>query len=89
MTVEKDAEEIFNILYSEQNSSILDHELQDVDELQMIFMPPNDGSDSDKDDAPSDAEEGTANLKNIGREVLSQVAEVRAILEHGKRDVKH
>ena len=55
MTVEKDAEEIFKIRYSEQNSSILDHELQDVDELQMIFMPPNDGLDSDKDDAPSGA----------------------------------
>ena len=86
MTIEKDAEEIFNILYSEQNSSILDHELQDV-ELQIIFMPPNDGLDSDKDDAPSDAEEGTANIKNISRGVLSQVAEVRTIVERGKRDV--
>ena len=47
MTVEKDAEEIFNILYSEQKSSVLDHELQDADELQMIFMPPNGGLDSD------------------------------------------
>ena len=53
----------------------------------MIFMPPNDGLDSDKDDAPSDAEEGTANIKNIGRGVLSQVAEVRTIVERGKRDV--
>ena len=87
MTVEKDAEEIFNVLYSEQKSSILDHELQDVDKLQMIFMPTKDGLDSDKDDAPSGAGEGKANIKNIGRGVLSQVVEVRAIVEHGKRDV--
>ena len=87
MTVEKDAEEIFNIFYFEQNSSILDHEPQDVDKLQMIFMPPNDDLDSHKDDAPGGAEEGTASIKNIGRGVLSQVAEVRAIVEHGKRDV--
>ena len=53
----------------------------------MVFMPPNDGLDSDKDDAPSDAEEGTANIKNIRRGVLSQVAEVRAIVENGKRDL--
>ena len=51
----------------------------------MIFMPPNDSLNSDKDDAPSDAEEGTANTKDIGRGVLSQVAEVRAIVEHGKK----
>ena len=73
VTVEKDVKEIFNILYSEQNSSILDHELQDVDELQMIFMSLKDGLNYDKDDAPSDAEEGKANIKNIGRGVLSQV----------------
>ena len=37
-------------------------------------MPPKDGLDSDKDDAPSDAEEETANIKNIVRGLLSQVA---------------
>ena len=50
-------------------------------------MPPKDGLDSDKDDAPSDAEEETANIKNIVRGLLSQVAEERAIVEHGKKDV--
>ena len=75
LTIERDAEEIFNILYSEENSSTLSDELEGVEELELVFLPPNDGKDSDKDDAPSDAEEGSANIKdNIGRGVLSQSA---------------
>ena len=71
LAIERDAEEIFNILYSEKNFSTLSDELEGVEELQLVFLPPNDGKDSDKDHAPSDSEEGSANIKNIGRGVLS------------------
>ena len=83
LTVEKDAEEIFNILYSDQDPSTLEN----VEKLEMVFFPLNDGADSDKDDAPSDAEQGSANIKDIGRGVLSQPAEVRAISADGRRDL--
>ena len=81
MAIERDAEEIFNILYSEENSSTLSNELEGVEDLELVFLSPNDG----KDDAPSDAEEGSANIKDIGRGVLSQSAEIRAITADEKR----
>ena len=79
LSIERDPEEVFNILYSEKNSSTFSDELEVVEELELVFLPPNDGKDSDKDDAQSDAEEGSANIKDIGRGVLSQSAEIRAI----------
>ena len=85
LAIERDAEEIFNILYSEENSSTLSDELEGVEELELVFLPPNDGKDSDKDDAPSDAEEGSANIKDIGRGLLSQSAEIRAITADEKK----
>ena len=84
LAIERDAEEIFNILYSEENSSTLSNELEGVEELELVFLPPNDGKDSDKDDAPS-AEEGSANIKDVGRGVLSQSAEIRAITADEKK----
>ena len=88
LAIERDAEEIFNILYSEENSSTLSNELEGVEELELVFLAPNDGKDSDKDDAPSDAEKGSANIKDIGRGVLSQSAEIRAITADEKNDIK-
>ena len=52
MSVQKDAEELFNILFSEQNTTAIAEEIEDAEELQIVFQPPNDGADSDKDDAP-------------------------------------
>ena len=86
--IKRDTEEIFNILYSEENSSTLSDELEGVEELELVFLPPNDGKDSDKDDAPSDAEVGSANIKDIGRGVLSQSAEIRAITAEEKKDIE-
>ena len=85
LTIERDAEKIFNILYSEENSSTLSDELEGVEELELVFLPQNDGKYSDKDDAPSDAEEGSANIKEIGRGVLSQSAEIRATTADEKK----
>ena len=85
LAIERDADKIFNILYSEENSSTLCDELESVEELELVFLPPNDGKDSDKDDASSDAEEGSANIKEIGRGVLSQSAEIRATTADEKK----
>ena len=66
LAIERDAEETFNILYSEENSSTLFDELEGVEELELVFRFPNDGKDFDKD-APSGAEKGSPNIKDIGR----------------------
>ena len=87
LSVQKDAEELFNILFSEQNTTAIAEEIEDAEELQIVFQPPNDGADSDKDDAPSDNEEACANFKDIGRGILSQSAEIRIINKDGKRDL--
>ena len=79
LAIKRDAEEIFNISYSEENSSTLSDELEGVEKLELVFLPSSNGKDSDKDDAPSDAEEGSASIKDIGRGILSQSAEIRAI----------
>ena len=84
LAMERNAEEIFNILYSEENSSTLSDKLEGVEELELVFLPPNDG----KDDAPSDAAEGSSNIKDIGRGVLSQSAEIRAITAEEKKDIE-
>ena len=79
LSIRKDAEELFNILFSEQNTTAIAKEIEDAEELQIVFQPPNDDDDSDKDDAPSDNEEACANIKDIEREILSQSAEIRII----------
>ena len=84
LSVQKDAEELFNIIFSEQNTTAIVEEIEDAKELQIAFQPPNDGEDSDKDDAPSDNEEACANVKDIGRGILSQSAEIRIINKDGK-----
>lgn len=85
LTLKKDAEEIFNILYSDRDSSAIAEEIEEAEELQIVLQPPIDGEDSDKDDAPSDGEEASANIKDIGRGVLSQAAEVRVVSRDGKK----
>ena len=52
MSVQKDDEELFNILFSKQNTTAIAEEIEDAEVLQIVFQPPNDGADSDKDDAP-------------------------------------
>ena len=52
-----------------------------------MFQPPNDGEDSDKDDASSDNEEACLNIKDIGKRVWSQSAEIRIIDKDGKRNL--
>ena len=87
MAVQKDAEELFNILFLEQNTTVIAEELEDAEELPIVFQPSNDGEDSDKDNAPSDNVEACANFKDVGREVLSQSAKIRIINKDGKRDL--
>ena len=83
--MQKDAEKLFNILFSEQNTTAIFEEIEDAEELQIVFQPPNDGKDSDKDDAPSDNEETCANIKDIETGILSQSAKIRIIDKRWKK----
>ena len=87
LSVEKDTEELFNILFSDQNTTAIAAEVEDAEELQFVLQPPLDGQDSDRDDAPSDGEEASANIKDIGRGVLSQRGEVRIVSRGEKKDL--
>ena len=87
LSVQKVAEDLFNILFSEQNTAAIAEEIEDTEELQIVFQPPNDGEDSDRDDAPSDNKEACANFKDIGRRILSQSAAIRIINKDGKKDL--
>ena len=87
LSVEKDTEELFNILFSDQNTTAIAAEVEDAEELQFVLPPPLDGQDSDRDDAPSDREEASANIKDIGRGVLSQRGEVRIVSRGEKKDL--
>ena len=51
LAIKRDDEEIFNISYCEENSSTLSNELEGVEKLELVFLPPSNGKDSDKDDA--------------------------------------
>ncbi|KAL7635346.1 UNVERIFIED_CONTAM: hypothetical protein RMT77_014413 [Armadillidium vulgare] len=75
----RDAEEILNILDNDEQPEIASTEIDAADLLEIVLNTPQDGGDSDRDDANSDTEEFTTNVRNIGKGVLSQKAEVRAI----------
>ena len=85
LSVQKVAEDLSNILFSEQNTTAIAEEIEDAEELQIVFQSPNDGEDSDKDDAPSNNEEACANFKDIGRRILSQSAAIRIINKDEKK----
>ena len=47
-SVEKDAEELVNILYSDQNSSAVAQEIEGIDKLQFVLQLPSDDLESKK-----------------------------------------
>lgn len=51
-----------------------------MDELELVLFPPNDGNDTDQDDANSDAgPDDHTNIHDIGKGVLAQPIEVRGL----------
>ncbi|PSN55274.1 hypothetical protein C0J52_05820 [Blattella germanica] len=74
----RDAEEIMNILENLSDDDEICSEIYKADDLNLILLPPQDGQDSDCDDAPSDDERLT-NFRDIGKGVLLQPLEVQAI----------
>ncbi|PSN34605.1 hypothetical protein C0J52_22018 [Blattella germanica] len=74
----RDAEEIMNILENLSDDDEICSEIDKADDLNLILLPPQDGQDSDCDDAPSDDERLT-NFRDIGKGVLLQPLEVQAI----------
>lgn len=67
-----------NILENLSDDDEICSEIDKADDLNLILLPPQDGQDSDCDDAPSDDERLT-NFRDIGKGVLLQPLEVQAI----------
>ena len=55
--IERDSEEILNIIESCDGTEHFIEKIDYSEKLQMVLLPPIDGDDSDKDDASSDCDE--------------------------------
>lgn len=62
--------------------------MKDCNRLDLILFPPQDGNDSDKDDALSE-DEGDCNIHQIGKGVLRQPLEVFAVSQEGEANLVH
>ncbi|CAI9728843.1 Hypothetical predicted protein [Octopus vulgaris] len=71
LDVERDADELLNVIEASEHSELLAAEIEDAQELGFVLRAPIDGLDSDKDDAGNDCEEAPANRRDIGLGVLS------------------
>ena len=76
--IERNSEEILNIIESCDGTEHFIEEIDNAEELQMVLLPPLDGDDSDKDDASSDCDETLATVRNIGKGILAEKGEIRA-----------
>ncbi|CAI9717028.1 Hypothetical predicted protein [Octopus vulgaris] len=57
------AEEFLNIIESGDDTEHFIEEIDNADDLQLVLHPPNDGDDSDKDQASRDCEESSENCE--------------------------
>lgn len=71
----KDAEELLNILDELEDDTPVAEQIKKSSEIQFILHPPNDGADSDQDDAGSD-EECISNIRDIGKGVLREPMDI-------------
>ena len=75
--IERDSEEILNIIESCNDTEHFIEEIDNADELQMVLLPPIDRNGSDKDDASSDCDETSASVRDIGKGILVEKGEIR------------
>jgi hypothetical protein len=61
-------------------------EIQNSQSLDIVLIPPTDGNESDVDDGPEDDERPTT-IRDVGRGVLRELAEVHGIYEDGQREL--
>lgn len=66
----KGTEKILNILENDEQTKFVSTEI-DAADLEIVLNPPQDGRDSDRDDANSDAEVFTTMLETLGRVFIS------------------
>ena len=81
--IERDSEEILNIIESCDGTEHFIEEIDNADELQMVLLPPTDRDDSDKDNASSDCDETSAIVRDIGKGILAEKGEIRACSKAG------
>ncbi|XP_072378904.1 uncharacterized protein [Diabrotica undecimpunctata] len=76
----KDADELLKIYESLEDDDTLAKEIDQCDEVQLTLYYPNDGNDSDRDDAGSDEEDQfNYTFQSIGRGTLSQSMDITAV----------
>lgn len=78
--IERDTEEILKLL-----EELSDDELPDIEEIDVILAPPNNGEISEADDEQSDSEQ--PNIYNLGRKMLSNPGEVDIVTVDGRKDL--
>lgn len=85
----KDAEELLGILESLEEEDSLAQQIDKASELELVLHYPQDGNDSDIDDAASD-EEDQMNLRfeSIGKGILSEKMDVRVITNRNNLEME-
>ncbi|KAJ4449306.1 hypothetical protein ANN_00704 [Periplaneta americana] len=68
----KDSEELINHLDTLDDSEIVGTQIKDTEALEFVDVPPNDGEESDQDDAGSDQEGEQTTRIDLGKGVLAE-----------------
>lgn len=79
-----DAEELLNLLEELDSSDEVYNQINEFAAMNLVLFPPQDGRESDIDDAPSDDEDIIYSIRDIGKSVLKQPMEIMTTNEKGE-----
>nr|CAH7755089.1 unnamed protein product [Callosobruchus chinensis] len=74
----KDLEELMEYFHSLDTDDEVYSQIQDAESLEVALIPPEDGEDSDQDDAASD-DDIIPNIRDLGKGILSQKVHIFAV----------
>nr|CAH7744632.1 unnamed protein product [Callosobruchus chinensis] len=74
----KDLEELMEYFHSLDSDDEVYSQIQDAESLEVALIPPEDGEDSDQDDAASD-DDIIPNIRDLGKGILSQKVDIFAV----------
>lgn len=81
----RDAEELLNYLDSLESDDECFQQFQGAESLEIVSLPPNDGRDSDIDDAVSD-EEIVPGIRDLGKGLLAQKVEILSVNKQNEKN---
>lgn len=85
----RDAEQLLRIVEELNDDDVLAQEIDKCDEIQLTLHYPNDGNDSDRDDAGSDEEDQLSyKFESIGRGILSEEMDIETVTRNSKETEK-